>query len=96
MVGRVQREDAVQYLRDVVGRAAQEAVRAMADVLAQEEFTRCDAELLREVLLRDAQWTARDTAYTPTRLWKEDPAGYAMAFAWVAATILALDRAQQK
>jgi len=98
VVGRTQREDALQYVRGVIDRAAMEALRVMGDALGQEEFTRQDAELLRYVCLRDARFAAQDAAYAAMRSWKEDPTGYAVAFLWVAATILAADRAagQQK
>jgi hypothetical protein len=93
MIGQVQREEALQYLRGVIDRAAMEALRVIRDALEQEEFTRQDAELLRYVCLRDARWEAQDAAYATMRAWKEDPTGYAVAFLWVAATILAAERA---
>jgi len=98
MVGRVQREEVKAYVMGVTGDAAREALRVMADVIDRGEFTRQDAELLRHQLLPAAQWDARDAAYATLRRWEEDPVGYAMAFLWVAAVILAAERAsvQQK
>jgi hypothetical protein len=93
VVGRAQREEAKVYVRSVIERAANEALRAMADVMMQEAFTRQDAELLLHDLLPNARWTAQECAYTPQRLWEQDPTIYARAFAIVAATILAADRA---
>jgi hypothetical protein len=93
MVGRVQREEAKAYLRDVIERATREAMRVMAEVIDQEKFTRQDTELLLYDLLPNARWTAQEVAYTPQRLWEQDPTIYAMAFVTVAATILSADRA---
>jgi hypothetical protein len=96
MVGRTQREEAKAFVMGVTGEAAREALRVMTDVISRGEFTRQDAELLRYQLLPTAQWDARDAAYATLRRWEEDPVGYAMAFLWVAATILAAERAQQQ
>ena len=93
MIGRTQREDAKEYVRSVIERAAREALRAMADVIAEEQLTRQDVELLHYTLLPAAQWAAQDAAYTPQRLWEQDPTSYARVFAIIAATILAADRA---
>ena len=46
MVGQVQREEAKEYVRGAIARAASEAMRAMVDVIAQEQLTRQDTELL--------------------------------------------------
>jgi hypothetical protein len=93
VIGQVQREEAKAYVQSVIEHAVQQALRAMVGVIMQEAFTRQDAELLLRELLPAAQWAAQDAAYTPQRSWAEDPASYARAFAWVAATILAADRA---
>jgi polyhydroxyalkanoate synthesis regulator phasin len=93
VIGRVQREEAKAYVQSVVERAAQQALRAIADVVDREQLTRQDAELLLHDLLPSARWTAQEASYTPQRLWEQDPAGYARAFAMVAATILAAERA---
>jgi hypothetical protein len=93
MVGRTQREEAKVYVRDVIERATREALRSMAGVIDRERFTRQDVELLLHELLPNARWAAQEAAYTPQRLWEQDPTIYAMAFATVAATILAADRA---
>jgi hypothetical protein len=92
MVGRVQREEAKAYVQDVIERAAQQALRAMVDVIAQEQLTRQDAELVVHDLLPTARWSAQECAYAPVRLWEQDSDSYARAFAVVAATILAAGR----
>jgi len=96
MVGQVQREEARGYVRGVIARAASEAMRAMVDVIAQEQLTRQDAELLQYVLLPDARWAAQDAAYATMRAWKEDAEGYATAFLWVAAAVLMAARAAER
>jgi hypothetical protein len=93
VIGRAQREEVQAYVRSVIERAVQQALRAMADVMMQEVFTRQDAELILHDLLPNARWAAQECAYTPQRLWEQDPTIYARAFAIVAATILAADRA---
>jgi len=93
MVGQVQREEAKGYVQSVIERAAQEAMRAIASVIAQEQLTRQDAELLQYVLLPDARWATQDAAYATMRAWKEDAEGYATAFLWVAAAVLMAARA---
>jgi hypothetical protein len=98
VVGQVQRGEARAYVRSVIEHAVQQALRAMTDVIDQETFTRQDAELILHDLLPDARWAAQEAAYATMRAWKEDAEGYAAAFLWAAATILAADRAsgQQK
>jgi hypothetical protein len=98
VIGRAQREEAKAYVQSVIEHAVQQALRAMADVMMQETFTRQDAELILHDLLPNARWAAQEAAYATMRTWKEDAEGYAAAFLWAAATILAADRAsgQQK
>jgi len=92
----MQREDAKRYLGDVIARAANEAMRAMADVIAREQFTRQDAELLQNDLLPNARWAAQEVAYTPLRLWEVDMVAYAKAFMKAAATMVATAQANKR
>jgi hypothetical protein len=92
VIGQVQRQEARAYVRDVIERAAHEALHAMVGVIDREQLTRQDAELLQYVLLPDARWAAQDAAYATMRAWKEDAEGYAAAFLWVAAAVLAAAR----
>jgi transposase len=96
MVGQVQREEAKAYVRDVIARAANEALRAMTAAIAQEQLTRQEVELLQYVLLPDAKWAAQDAAYATMRAWKEDAESYATAFLWVAAAVLMAARAAEQ
>jgi len=95
MVGQVQREEAKGYVQSVIERAAQEAMRAIASVIAQEQLTRQDAELVLHDLLPNARWAAQDAAYSTMRAWKEDAEGYATAFLCVAAAVLMAARAAE-
>jgi hypothetical protein len=96
MTGRTHRQETMEYLQSVVVRAARAAMEAMAEVIQQEEFTRRDAELLLYELLPDARWAAQEAAYATMRQWEADPTAYAEAFAIVAATLLATERAARQ